>query len=69
MATLEEQLDALKAARASGEKSVAYNGKRVEYRDIDEIEKAISAVEAELATQNSTTRSRSSVAYYGRGLR
>jgi hypothetical protein len=68
MATLEEQLDALKTARATGEKRVTYNGKTVEYRDIDEIEKAISAITAEIEGSTATPRTRSSVAYFGRGL-
>lgn len=65
---LQDQLDALKAARASGEKVVSYNGKRVEYRDISELERAISAVQNELEAESGTIRSRSSVAYYGRGF-
>jgi hypothetical protein len=68
MATLQEQLDALKAARATGEKRVTYNGKTVEYRDIAEIEQAISAVQGEIQSTSSTPTSRSAVAYFGRGF-
>lgn len=68
MATLTEQLDALKAARASGEKSVSYNGKRVEYRDMAELQQAISAVQAELDAESSTPRTRSGLAYFNRGF-
>lgn len=67
MATLQEQLDALKAARATGEKRVTYNGKTVEYRDISEIEKAIAAVEGEINAASSTPTSRSALAYFNRG--
>lgn len=69
MPATQEQLDALKAARASGEARVTYNGKTVEYRSISEIEQAIAAVESELAAQSGTPRSRSAVAYHSRGLR
>lgn len=68
MATLEEQLAALKAARATGEKRVTYNGKTVEYRDIAEIEQAIAAVEGELGAASATPRSRSAVGYFSRGF-
>lgn len=68
MATLQEQLAALKAARATGEKRVTYNGKTVEYRDIAEIEQAIAAVEGELAAESPTTQCRSAVGYFSRGF-
>lgn len=68
MGLLDDQLTALKAARATGEKSVAYNGKRVEYRDVAELEMAIASVQAELDAAGNSTPPRSSVAYYGRGF-
>lgn len=67
MATLQEQLDALKAARATGEKRVTYNGKTVEYRDVSELNQAIAAVEGEIAATSSTPTSRSALAYFRRG--
>ncbi|MGB0973205.1 MAG: phage head-tail joining protein [Mycobacterium sp.] len=67
MATLQEQLDALKAARASGEKRVTYDGKTREFRDIAEINQAIAAVEGEINGALATPRSRSAVAYFNRG--
>ncbi len=42
------QLAAMEAAIASGEASVAYDGKRVEYRSIDDLMKAREVVRAEL---------------------
>lgn len=67
MATLQEQLTALKAARATGEKRVTYNGKTVEYRDISELNQAIAAVESEIQATSTTPTSRSSLAYFKRG--
>jgi hypothetical protein len=52
MATTEElqaQLDALKKARANGHKRVTYGDRTVEYRDMRELNDAISAIERELA--------------------
>ncbi len=48
MAT-QSMLDAIDAAIASGEKVVQYNGKRVEYRDIDELLRARSVLVNQLA--------------------
>lgn len=67
MATLQEQLAALKTARATGEKRVTYNGKTVEYRDVSELNQAIAAVEGEMATTSATPTPRSSLAYFSRG--
>lgn len=68
MATLQDQLAALKAARATGEKRVTYNGKTVEYRDISELNQAIAAVEGEIAATISTPTCRSAVAYFRPGF-
>lgn len=46
--TLQARLDALKSALATGEKSVSYDNRRVDYRDIAEIQKAIAAVEKDI---------------------
>lgn len=66
---LATQLEALKTARATGEKRVTYNGKTVEYREMGEIESAIASIQAELDAATGSTKSRSSVAYFGRGFR
>lgn len=42
------QLAAMEAAIASGEASVAYDGKRVEYRSIDDLLKAMEVVRSAL---------------------
>lgn len=68
--TLAEQLATLKDARATGEKRVTYNGKTVEFRDVQEINVAIAAIESEIAATSSSagSTSRSSRAYFSRGL-
>ena len=52
-AELEAQLDALKKARASGAQTIRYvsngNERTVTYRTIDDLNKAIAAVESELS--------------------
>ncbi len=45
------QLHALEAALASGELMVQYDGKRVQYRSIAELERAINRVRADLEGQ------------------
>jgi hypothetical protein len=49
MAYTQEQLDALRAALASGLRRVRFENREVEYRSIDEIKAAIAAAEAELS--------------------
>lgn len=44
----EEQLQALRDALAKGERRVTFADKTVEYRSVEELEKAIAAVEAAL---------------------
>jgi hypothetical protein len=47
--TLQARLDSLKKALANGARSVGYGDKRVEYRDVDEIRKAITDVESDIS--------------------
>lgn len=57
MATVEElqaQLAKLKAARASGAKSISYDNRMVTYRDVAELNAAIASVEQELAALQGT---------------
>ncbi len=68
VAELTAQLEALKTARATGEKRVTYNGKTVEYREMSEINEAINAIESEIESTQSSPRSRSAVAHFNRGL-
>jgi len=49
MAYTEEHRDALRAALASGERRVSYDGKSVEFRSIAELKEALAEVEAALA--------------------
>ena len=46
---LQTRREALKAARASGVARVTYEGKTVEYRSLAEIDRAIEALEREIA--------------------
>ncbi|MCC8936872.1 hypothetical protein H8A99_10335 [Bradyrhizobium sp. Arg68] len=56
MTTLLAQLDALKAARRSGLRSIEYEGRRVEYRSDDEMQAAIASIQAEIAAEGGTSR-------------
>ena len=55
MAYTEDQLTALEAALAKGEKRVTFGDKTVEYRSVDELKEAIRAVERGLAEQAAQT--------------
>ncbi len=46
---LQTRREALKAARASGVARVSYEGKTLEYRSLAEIDRAIEALEREIA--------------------
>ena len=48
MAYTQSQLDALRAAYASGTTRVSYDGKSVEYRSLNELKQVIDDVEAGL---------------------
>ena len=50
LAELQARKDALTAARSSGVARVSYDGKTVEYRSIAEIDRAIEALDREIAT-------------------
>lgn len=49
LAELQSRRDALAAARASGVARVSYDGKIVEYRSLAEIDRAIEALDREIA--------------------
>lgn len=55
MAYTQEQLTALEAALAKGEKRVTFGDKTVEYRSVEELKEAIRAVERGLAEQAAAT--------------
>jgi len=48
-ATLRARRDALSAQRSSGVARVSYDGKTVEYRSVDEIDRALEALDREIA--------------------
>lgn len=67
MAYTTTQLAALQAALASGELSVEYDGKKVQYRSIAELERAIAVVQGALEAAGTVTAvPRRSVAAYSR---
>jgi hypothetical protein len=51
MAYTQSQLDALEAALASGTLTVEFDGKRVTYRSLDEIHRAIQIIKTALGQQ------------------
>ncbi len=55
MAYTEDQLTALEAALARGEKRVTFVDKTVEYRSVEELKEAIRAIERGLAEQAAQT--------------
>ena len=55
MAYTEEQLTALEAALAKGEKRVTFGDKTVEYRSVEELKEAIRTVERGLSAQAANT--------------
>lgn len=55
MAYTQEQLDALEAALARGEKRVTFADKTVEYRSVDELLAAIREIKRELDRQAADT--------------
>ena len=56
MPTLQEQLDALKAARNSGVRSVTYSDRTVVYVDPKDMDDAIAKLEREIAGSSATPR-------------
>ena len=50
LATLKSRRDALTSQRASGVARVSYDGKTVDYRSVAEIDRAIEALDREIAT-------------------
>jgi hypothetical protein len=50
LAELQARREALTAARSSGVARVSYDGKTVDYRSVAEIDRAIEALDREIAT-------------------
>lgn len=53
-----DQLKALESAYASGTLELTYEGKRIKYRSLDEMERAINTIRRELGRTSGTKRSR-----------
>lgn len=70
MAWTQTQVDALKAAIASGTRTVSYGDKTVTYQDTTAMLAALQAMEAEVAASGGadTSVGRCTFATYGRGL-
>lgn len=56
MAYTQTDLEAINTAIASGELSVAFNGRRVEYRSLDELIRARSVIEGDIAAATGAVR-------------
>lgn len=68
IATLQARREALKQALASGHHSVQQGDKRIQFRSVDEIRKALEDVEREIANASGVRRPRLFRAVYRRGL-
>lgn len=60
MAFTQTDLDNINAAIATGELTVEVNGRRVTYRSVDDLLKARSAIQSDLAAASAGNRPRSS---------
>jgi hypothetical protein len=49
MAVTQAEIDHLRSVIVSGEKSASYDGRSVNYRDLDELRSLLASMEAELA--------------------
>ncbi len=53
-----ENLQALRAALASGEHRVTFEGKSIEYRSVSDLKTAIAEVESSIARESGSTKTR-----------
>ncbi len=53
-----EHLQALRAALASGEHRVTFEGKSIEYRSVADLKTAIAEVESSIARESGSTKTR-----------
>jgi hypothetical protein len=67
MAYTQAHLDALKSALASGATQIRYEDRMLEFRDVDQLIKAIAVVEGELASAAGTSRQTRSFAKFSKG--
>lgn len=69
MALTQADVDRLEQAVARGELTVEYDGRRITYRSMDELLKAVAYVKGAVAAQSATAPSdRQSFAAFNRGL-
>jgi len=69
MSWTQAELDALKAAYASGTLRVSYDGKTVEYASADDLKKRIQTIESAINSANGNPRPIAGFASFGRGDR
>ena len=67
LATLQADLEALRAAYRSGATSIGYGDKRVDYRDTEGMQAAIASLEAEIAAITGENKPRLIVARSTKG--
>jgi hypothetical protein len=69
MSWTQAELDALKAAYASGTLRVSYDGKTVEYASADDLKKRIQTIEGAIDAAGGNPRPIAGFASFGRGDR
>lgn len=67
VATMQARLEALEELKASGVLSTTYEGKKVEYRSMSDLNMAISNLENKIAAATSTRRGAVGVIHFSRG--
>lgn len=67
VATMQARLDALEELKASGVLSTTYEGKRIEYRSMSDLNMAIMNLENKIAAATNAPRGRAGMIRFSRG--
>ncbi|WP_413219099.1 phage head-tail joining protein [Tritonibacter mobilis] len=67
VATMQARLEALEELKASGVLSTTYEGKKVEYRSMSDLNMAITSLENKIAAATRTRRGAVGVIHFSRG--
>lgn len=67
VATMQARLEALEELKASGVLSTTYEGKKVEYRSMSDLNMAITSLENKIAAASRTRRGAVGVIHFSRG--
>lgn len=67
VATMQARLEALEELKASGVLSTTYEGKKVEYRSMSDLNMAITSLENKIAAASRTRRGSVGVIHFSRG--